>query len=122
MATGEGAHVLTSAPDTDIPKEPKVTQDVQVSEDCMCPLMGKLRPKRKSLGIAKEQQLPAHPAGHLRAHPERCDVWGHGKEQGKQETSGMVTCMYNTGTCEQRQKDGRFQASLGYTASACLKK
>lgn len=67
MATGEGAHVLTSAPDTDIPKEPKVTQDVQVSEDCMCPLMGKLRPKRKSLGIAKEQQLPAHPAGHLRA-------------------------------------------------------
>lgn len=84
--------------------------------------MGKLRPRRKSLGIAKEQRLPAHPAGHLRAHLRGVVCGTHCKEQGKWRTSGMVAYTYNTGTCELRQKDGRFQASLGYTASTCLKK
>lgn len=32
MVAGEGAHVLTSAQDTNIPKDPTVTQDVQEPE------------------------------------------------------------------------------------------
>lgn len=49
-------------------------------------------------------------------------MWNHHKVRGKQQKSGMVTYMYNSNPCELRQKDGKFQASLGYTASPCLKR